>query len=107
MWATGPCFYCGRATFRCAGESIQPYKYTRDHVVPRAHFDCNTHRLLTVACCNACNIRKGTLPARAFINRYIPKQRRHKIDWATIDRAYEIAAELINKKPQASVPVPQ
>jgi hypothetical protein len=90
QWACGPCFYCDRPTFRCAGDSEADHKYTRDHVIPRAFLKGKvsaTYRPQTVVCCNWCNTHKHAMSVRQFVTKFLPG-RVHKIQWELIDRIY-------------------
>lgn len=64
--AMGPCFYCGRQTYRKGPGNESPDKYTRDHLIPRRlrtlslrNAAAKVRHMYTVTCCNDCNKKKG------------------------------------------------
>jgi hypothetical protein len=73
QWQMGPCFWCGRETYRSDsehGSSNKPWKYTRDHLIPkrlrRVALTGKLATLLTVTSCFECNCRRGSQSAYRF-----------------------------------------
>ena len=86
----GPCFYCGRPTFRPFDHRADsyPWAHTRDHVIPpqrcykskkRKRRHHNRPRSLVVPACRECNRTKGNAqPSQDLIARaeeYVWSQR--------------------------------
>jgi|SRR5919108_5020881 hypothetical protein len=102
QWAMGPCFYCGRETYRCGPAVYSPYVYTRDHLIPKRLrgrvIECLTKELkchdFTVTCCLQCNKQKGSKSAKTFMQT-CPF---NKTNWEHVKRVYA----LMDKRPKAA-----
>lgn len=72
-FVAGPCFYCGRLTFRTYSQDWFPWKHTRDHVIPVSKVPKDKRKnlqFLTVPCCGACNSKKSNrMPSQKILNR--------------------------------------
>ena len=82
----GPCFYCGRETFRRGANDKRPDTYTRDHLIPRRlrrvslqNIAAHLKSRLTVTCCNECNIKKGAKTPFAFASKVHLSQEKKQI----------------------------
>lgn len=85
LWAKGPCFYCGRETFRSDQQHV-PWGFTIDHLVPRAILHGkvrDTFQRPTVVACRECNHKKGVLSVEEFMCIYHP-ERVLNLDWPFI-----------------------
>lgn len=96
-WAMGPCFYCGRATYRTGMNPKPDWAYTRDHLIPlrlrTSVYNMLSEHLTTVTCCYECNAKKGCLSAQEFINQYLTIQQRKRIPLRRIYSVYRMNAQ--------------
>lgn len=96
-WAMGPCFYCGKVTYRTGINPKPDWAYTRDHLIPlrlrTSVYTLLSHHLTTVTCCYDCNTKKGCLSAQEFINKYMSKERHKRIGWKQIASVYRMNAQ--------------
>lgn len=82
-WATGPCWYCGIATYRMGPHKEHSQKYTRDHLIPARFRDTIPDYVpITVTCCYRCNQLKGQDTAYKFLLKFhrFPRSKRKIID---------------------------
>lgn len=87
LWATGPCFYCERETYR--SDKQFDWAFSADHVVPRIKlrgYVRSRFHLPTVTCCYRCNHDKGSLTVKAFMDKHHAHRQKPVEWWAFVRR---------------------
>jgi len=64
QWAFGPCFYCGRLTFKT--DKQVPWQKTRDHLLPSALRKDIVNPITVVACYSCNHTKHDILPEKFF-----------------------------------------